>query len=601
MKPRYYQQEAHDAVIRHVRKNQRPCLISMATGTGKSVIVSMIADTMFNLSKGKRVLCIQPSKELVEQNHKKFIQVTNRQASIYCASITKSLAHPTVFASPQTIKNNLQHLHGQFCAIIIDEAHMITNTVKYIIYQMLSANPTLRVIGMTATPYRTNTGHIYDLKINGEIQDGAFRPFFDKLVYEYTARQGIDDNYLTEPTTDLPHEIEGYDCSALVRGADDFTAASLEAMLTGQERTTYKICQQIVEDHNHNAGIMFFATTIQHAEEITKNLLGMVGDNQVNLVTGKTPKQEREGIINRFKLKRFKYLVNVDVLTTGFDAPHVDVIAILRPTSSPVLITQIIGRGIRLAEGKQTFFVRDYAENIRRHKLEDDLFNPRITCKGQPKEDPEALDVVCPVCSGINKLNRRTDPAYTGLEVSEQGTFLDLQGSDTKIPAHYGRRCQYVNQKGEQCEHRWHSKECPHCEAHNDIAARHCAQCGAEIIDPNQKLQEEHQKIKKDPYAESWDDVLSWDSLFTKSKKGEDMLIVHFQTECRKVTAYYTMSRSWEFAQLVKATFPQARGFPTVLQWWQNVSKAKMPNNILVKKDRKTKFFRVRGYNNEDI
>ncbi|MFA0520246.1 DEAD/DEAH box helicase, partial [Vibrio sp. 10N.222.55.E8] len=120
-----------------------------------------------------------------------------------------------------------------------------------------------------------------------------------------------------------------------------------------------QIVDQIIELAKDKVGIMVFAATVRHAQEI----LGLLPESESSIVIGETPTLERDQIINDFKERKIKFLVNVSVLTTGFDAPHVDLIAILRPTESISLYQQIVGRGLRLSPGKKACLVLDYAGN----------------------------------------------------------------------------------------------------------------------------------------------------------------------------------------------------------------------------------------------
>lgn len=125
---------------------------------------------------------------------------------------------------------------------------------------------------------------------------------------------------------------------------------------------------------------MIFAATVEHAKEI----LGLLPADDAALITGDTPGAERDVLIEEFKAQRFRYLVNVSVLTTGFDAPHVDLIAILRPTESVSLYQQIVGRGLRLAPGKIDCLILDYAGNPH------DLYAPEV---GAPKGKSDNVPV----------------------------------------------------------------------------------------------------------------------------------------------------------------------------------------------------------------
>src|SRR5690606_41766666 len=150
--------------------------------------------------------------------------------------------------------------------------------------------------------------------------------------------------------------------------------------VTQQTRSARLIISQIAEFAQTRKGLMIFAATVEHAREIT----GLLPADDAALITGESPGPERDSLIEDFKAQRFRYLVNVSVLTTGFDAPHVDLIAILRPTESVSLYQQIVGRGLRLAPGKTDCLILDYAGNPH------DLFSPESgTAKSQTHQVPD--------------------------------------------------------------------------------------------------------------------------------------------------------------------------------------------------------------------
>lgn len=149
--------------------------------------------------------------------------------------------------------------------------------------------------------------------------------------------------------------------------------------------------QQIIEQAKDRTGVMIFAATVLHAQEVFSYL----PSEQAVLITGATDSKLRDQYIEDFKRHTIKYLVNVSVLTTGFDAPHVDMIAILRPTASVSLYQQIVGRGLRLSEGKTDCLIIDYAGN------HYDLFQPEVGEK-QPNPDSEIIQVFCPDCGFAN-------------------------------------------------------------------------------------------------------------------------------------------------------------------------------------------------------
>ncbi|MBN6247529.1 ATP-dependent helicase, partial [Escherichia coli] len=189
---------------------------------------------------------------------------------------------------------------------------------------------------------------------------------------------------------DMP--VVQYDFSRLQAQSNGlFSEADLNRELKKQQRITPHIISQIMEFAEKRKGVMIFAATVEHAKEI----VGLLPAEDAALITGDTPGAERDVLIEDFKAQRFRYLVNVAVLTTGFDAPHVDLIAILRPTESVNLYQQIVGRGLRLAPGKTDCLILDYAGNPH------DLYAPEVgTPKG--KSDNVPVQVFCPACGFAN-------------------------------------------------------------------------------------------------------------------------------------------------------------------------------------------------------
>lgn len=541
---RDYQQDAHDAAINWVRKYTEPCVIELPTGAGKSHVIAAIADTLHDISKGKSILCIQPSKELLEQNSDKY-RATGNQCSLFSASVgTTCLRHPVVFGTDKTIKNRIHRFGDQFCAVILDEAHRITPTIKSIIESMREQNPRLRVIGLSATPYRLSEGYIYRQGENGKAtgHDG----YFMQRVYSLSARYLIEHGYLTQPIIGSINSGH-YETSYIER---KHTQADIDRAYHGRGRLTSSIVADVVAHAQDRNGVMLFAATVQHAYEIMESLPSQLSE----IVTGNTPKNERESILHRFKNGRLKYLVNVAVLTTGFDAPHVDVIAILRATESVALLQQIIGRGLRTYSDKHNCLVLDYAENIDRHCPDGDLFKPEI--EARKKEAGEnTLNCFCPDCGSVNEFAAKNNDEK--LPINKHGYFTDLEGNELlsefgATPAHFGRRCNgWHPDKGgrfTRCEYRWTFKPCPHCEAENDVAARYCCECKGEIIDPNEKLVADFIAHKKDPTQVQVDSITSMEWMPTISRNGKNCIKVKFVTPHRSFNAWFMSSNKWYYA-----------------------------------------------------
>lgn len=591
---RPYQQASVDAAKKWLTSSVEPAVMDLATGAGKSHIVAAIAHWL-NERSGKRVLCLAPSKELTEQNHAKYLS-TGEPASIYSASIGKSLRHDVVFGTPMTVKNSIYKFRDKFCAVIIDEAHGITPTIKTIILEMRRDNPKLRIIGLTATPYRTKEGYIYQYDETGApVPDtDTQNPYFHTLLCRVTASELIKQGYLTPPTT-VTQSAHHYNTSALT--GNSFDPAAVKAAFDGNRKTA-KIVANIIELTNNRNGVMIFGSTGRHCTEIMESL----PPHESAILTDKTKKKEREQLIADFKAKRLKYLVNVSILTTGFDAPHVDCIAILRATESAGLMQQIIGRGLRLDDRKKDCLVLDYAENIERHCPDGDIFNPSIRAL-PAKTGSFEVQAICPLCNVANIFSGRPNPEE--FNIDEEGYFIDGLGyritddDENEYPAHFGRRCfgqEMVRGQSVRCDHRWQGKDCFECEHTNDIAARYCEACDAEIIDPNEKLKLEFQKIKADAYSMSTDKVLSWNCSKHISAAGNETLKVSYVTECRSFMVWYLPRKQSLWYDLSLAVYGKV--CPDVDTFLQHVNKyGKMPTSVTVQRDKGSKFYSVYKHN----
>lgn len=602
---RPYQQNAVDAAKGELTRCVDPILIEAATGAGKALLVSELAIWLKGMS-GKKILCTAPSKELVEQNAEKY-RIYGYKCSFYSASVgKKSIASDVVFGTPQSILNDIQKFDDKFAAIIIDEAHGVSDSIKKIVASMKEHSPNLRVIGLTATPYRLGDGYIYSINPDGmPVGEGQTRnPFFKKLVYRITAQELISQGYLTPPIADADLAAK-YDAESLTLSkSGKFSTKEIEQTFEGKGRLTADIVADVVEKCANRKGVMIFAATIEHANEIMESL----PHEQARLITGKSKKSERKRITNDFKSQEFKYLVNVAVLTTGFDAPHVDAIAILRPTESASLLQQIIGRGLRLCEDKLFCLILDYAGNIERHGLEDDLFAPDIKVAGGGSASGK-IDVACPDCGCVNEFSVRKGSDLDNID--SEGYQLDLMGDrvmldDQPLPAHYGRRCfgesrvagHYV-----RCSHRWSLKTCPECETENDIAAKYCNGCRHELIDPNEKLEIDYKKMKRNPRVMTTDKVIGWECKEWVTTYGNKTIRIDYTTEYRAFPVWYSPNGSnlpsimlWE--DLCKNVFGKVAPSPELFMLALKRGHGTMPRTITVRKE--GDFFRVHAHNKEE-
>ncbi len=457
---RPYQRDAVDATVSHFRRHNEPAVVVLPTGAGKSLVIAELA----RLARG-RVLVLAHVKELVVQNHEKYCAL-DQQADIFAAGLgLRQSQGKVVFGSIQSVARNLDKFATAFSLLIIDECHRLSDDensqYQQVINHLRNAQPTLRILGLTATPYRLGKGWIYQYHHHGMVR-GDENCFFRDCVFELPLHYMIKHGFLVPPRLlDMP--VMHYDFSRLSPNALGYYAGDdLNRELHRQRRITPLIVSQIEHYAARMRGVMIFAATVDHAGEI----LGLLPKGEAALISAQTAAAERDRIIGAFRRQALRYVVNVSVLTTGFDAPHVDMIAILRPTESVSLYQQIVGRGLRLSDGKTDCMVLDYAGNGH------DLFSPEV---GQPKPaaDSQPVQVFCPQCGFANMFWGKTD-------------------ADGAVMEHFGRRCQGIIEDGpgerHQCSFRFRFKVCPDCGAQNDIAARRCHDCDKILVDPDDML-----------------------------------------------------------------------------------------------------------------
>lgn len=467
LKLRPYQEEAVDATVRYFQKERAPAVLVLPTGAGKSLVIAALA----RLAKG-RVLVLAHVKELVEQNHAKY-QAYGVEAGIYAAGLArKDHDEKVIFGSIQSVARAPAAFFKGFSLLIIDECHRVAvdEDTQYaqVIEKLRAESPQLCILGLTATPYRLGLGWIYQYHVRGTLRTTEQR-FFKKCIYELSLRYMIEEKYLTPPIT-IDSPVASYDFSSLKLRVKESQSASfvlseVEKLLKDQKRVTPVIVGQIVELARERQGVMIFSASVRHATEI----LELLPEGEAALVVGETSGAERDRLVRAFKERSIKYLVNVAVLTTGFDAPHVDLIALLRPTESVSLYQQIVGRGLRLSPGKTDCLVLDYTGQGHQ------LFHPEISDE-RPSANAVPVAVPCPLCAHVN-------------------SFWGLVDGDGDIIEHFGRKCQGAHEDPATraivaCSYRYRFKSCPACGAENDIAARVCSACATVLVDNDKKLRE---------------------------------------------------------------------------------------------------------------
>lgn len=349
--PRPYQVEAIQANVDffHDKKSQNGITI-LPTGSGKSVVIANTASQL----PGKTVV-FQPSKEILEQNFAKFLSYGYR-AGIYSASAGMKYLDTITFATIGSVAKK-HHLFKDFRNIIIDECHLV-NSESGMYNNFIRSLGNAKVLGLTATPYRLSSGF-----------EGAQLKFLTRTRPRIFGRvlYYVQNDVLFNAGHLAPLKYYNYDLVDRSRlemnsSGTDFTEASLRGYYRSinMEQKTIEYANRILAVRSN---LLVFCSLIEEAKKVMRGVPGSA------IVTGDTDKREREAILTGFKRGKIRCVINVGVLTTGFDYPELEAVLIARSTMSLALYYQIVGRVMRpftYADGsKKTGWVVDLGGNVK--------------------------------------------------------------------------------------------------------------------------------------------------------------------------------------------------------------------------------------------
>ena len=420
MQLRPYQREAVEAVYHHLRtRDDNPCVV-IPTAGGKTLVMATICRDAVQRWNG-RVLILAHVRELLEQTVDKIHALAPdlwHRVGVYSAGLrSRDTEHPIIVAGIQSVYRRAAELN-RFDLVLIDEAHMIPpdgeGMYRTFLTDARAANPNVRLVGFTATPFRMTTGAVChpDNLLN-------------RICYEISVRELIVQGYLcplrSKAGTQKP------DTDKLHIRAGEYIASEVEDLMDADE-LVLSACREIVQYTQDRNSILIFASGIRHGQHIAR-VLRERHDVECGFVCGDTLPFERDETLRRFRAGELKYLCNVNVLTTGFDAPNIDCIALLRPTLSPGLYYQMVGRGFRLHPGKINCLVLDFGGNILRHGPVDAL---RIS-DSRPGNNNEAPAKECPECHEIIAAGYATCPACGHVFPPRQHRRHDSQASNAGI------------------------------------------------------------------------------------------------------------------------------------------------------------------------
>lgn len=393
---RPYQRAAIDSLWqwfgRHEEGNP---IVAACVGAGKSVLIATLAREALTQWPGTRILMVVASRELCAQNMEKLLRVwPEAPAGLHSAGLgRKDLGHDILYGTIGSLYKKA-HLLGRVDLMLIDECHNIgaseDGMYRKLIAELQRYNPGMRVIGWTGTAFRGDGIWLTDHEA----------PLFHGVAATVAMRDLIDQGFLS-PLVEAKTMLH-IDASGVAMRAGDYVVQDLAKALDKEELVA-QACDELVSIAAERKRWLVYGVTVKHAAHIADALKarGIV----CGLVHAQTPTGERDALIRMFRQGQLRALVNVAVLTTGFDVPEVDCIALMRNTRSPVLYTQIAGRGMRIAEGKTDCLWADFTDTTA-------ILGPVDAIKGRArprsrKEEREAPSKVCPGCGSINATGRK--------------------------------------------------------------------------------------------------------------------------------------------------------------------------------------------------
>lgn len=356
-KLRDYQERAVDKIMWSMKLDGNDIVV-LPTGSGKSIV---IAETANRLQQD--ILILQPSKEILEQNVAKMRQyVHSSDIGLYSASVGKKFIRRYTFATIGSIYQRPE-LFEHINLVLIDECDLVNQKRSASMYNsFLTAIGRPKVVGFTATPFRIVTAY-HKIENRREIEAHStlklinrMQPFFwNRLLVNVNNSDLTEQGYLSPLRYEDPRLFDHEDIP-LNKSRTDFDLDAYEVRLGHVERA---LLDRLQEARKEFKSILVFCSSVRQAEKFAIAIRGS------EVVSSKTDRETREHIINGFKNGTIPIVFNFGVLTTGFDHPSLDCIISNRPTRSLRLHYQMLGRGVRIAPGKEFCQIIDFSGNVR--------------------------------------------------------------------------------------------------------------------------------------------------------------------------------------------------------------------------------------------
>jgi DNA repair protein RadD len=399
MRLRDYQQRAIDQIMDWFTVNQtgNPCVV-MPTGSGKSHVIAAFCKMVLGEFADNRILMLTHVKELIEQNAEKMLaHWPGAPLGVFSAGLRQKNIDQITFGSIQSLRNRAKDL-GHIDIILVDECHLINHkndgSYRKLINKLRKINPEIRVIGLTATPYRLGHGYITD-------GDGLFSAIIEPVTIEELVHR----NFLAPLRSKLT-EMQ-LDVSGVGKRGGEYIENQLQAAVN-QRHNNVSAVREVIKRAEDRKAWLFFCTGVEHAEAVRDILLEF--GIPAGCVTGDTPAKTRERMLDEFRTGELRAMTNANVLTTGFDYPDIDLIAMLRPTKSTALYVQMAGRGMRPKseprDGEDypvgNCLVMDFAGVVKEHGPITNIQIKSVNSKRKPGEPPVKA---CPECHELVHLS----------------------------------------------------------------------------------------------------------------------------------------------------------------------------------------------------
>ena len=420
---RDYQRESVDGLYNYwaSKAGDNPLIVA-PTGSGKTAIIAQIIKDAMGFP-GTRVLVVTHVKELLEQGADGLLKLyPEADYGIYSAGLgQKVLDRPITFAGIQSIWERAFDIVPAPDLVLIDEAHLLPKNTETrynrFIADLKTCNEDVKVVGLTATPYRLDSGYLHKGK-------GAI---FDGIAHDISVAMLMEQGYLSAVIS--KGGVKQIDLTGVGKRGGEFIESELATAASDPELVKSTV-EEIVRLGTDRKSWLVFSSGVNHAYMLKDEF--EVHDIDVGVVVGSDSSAVREKTIADFKSGKLRCLINVNVLTTGFDHPEVDMCCLIRATASTGLYVQMVGRGTRIADGKENCLILDYGQNVERHGFIDEV-KPKDKMSSGDGEAPakqcsecqimvHAAAKICPNC-GFQfpaPLLNHSSSSYRGAMLSSQ-------------------------------------------------------------------------------------------------------------------------------------------------------------------------------------